>query len=481
MSVKNEHKDYSILKKSWIKCIDFMESETAVHSKGEDYLPKLTEQEPGEYDAYKKRTPVTMLAQRANKAMVGMVTRKESYIEGSKLIPELIEKADSKGNSLHTYVSKLLKAFFTTGRGATLVDVPEVKAPITVAQAEAAGIRPRLAYYKEQDIINWRTKKINNVEVLVMVVLRESINEIDTSDEFSWESNYRYRVLDLANDTIYRQRLYNKDGEKIGADIIPKMGGKFLTNIPIVIHGGVEGQTPPLDQIVDLNLHHYQLSADEIHGLRMTALPTPYFFGEDPSDEAFPTHIGPTRMIGSDNENAKIGFLEFTGVGLQRVAEKLQKMEDTIAMLSIQMATEQINKSATGSSIDYSSSTSSLAGIVQLLSAELTEVLQIAATWLGKDPTKVNMKLNDDFAPVSMTPQMLQALLQAYQSGAISYATFYKNLAEGEITDPHKDPSEELREIEEDMPAGLTIPDTDEEEADDTDEEDNKNTGDNVE
>lgn len=225
--------------------------------------------------------------------------------------------------------------------------------------------------------------------------------------------------------------------------------------IPIEIHGGVNVQIPPLDQIVDLNLHHYQLSADEIHGLRWTALPTPYLFGMDPDDPNYPSVTGPTQLIASENEAASTGFREFSGAGLEKVANKLLRYEETIAMLSVQMATEQINKSATGSAIDYSSSTSSLAGIVTFLSAELTKVLKVVAEWAGKKSTDITCELNKDFAPVSMTPALLSELFKQYVGGGISYATYYKNLAQGEITDPHKEPEEELREIEENIPPGL--------------------------
>ena len=454
MGVKNTHRDYTLLDTTWTKCVDFMESETAVKFRAEQYLPRLAEQEDDEYLAYKYRTAVSMLAQKANKAMTGMVTRKDAYIEEADQVEELITKIDSKQQSIHIYISQLLTSFLTTGRGATLVDVPNVSPDMTVAKAEEQGVRPRWVYYCEKDILNWRVERISNVDVLTMVVLRESISEDDSGDEFSWTDSYQYRVLEL-KDGKYQQRLFNESEEQIGGDIIPKMKNKQLTYIPIVIHGGIEGRTPPLDQVVDLNLHHYQLSADEIHGLRMTALPTPYFFGEDPQGKNFPKFLGPTRMIGSDDPNCKIGYLEFSGAGLDKVAAKLKRYEETIAALSVQMITDAIQQTATGASIDYGSATSSLAGVVNLLSEELTVVLKILVEWGGKNPDKVALVLNKDFIPASMTPQMLQALLQAYMSATISYGTYYKALAQGEITDPHKDPQAELDEIEDSLPPGL--------------------------
>lgn len=455
MSVKNTHADYSAMKAEWEKCINFMKSEKAIKDKNETYLPRLAKQDDDEYTAYRDRTPITMYAQRANKAMCGMIGRKEPRIDGSESNEDLIESIDSKGNNINAYISLLLGYFFTTGRGATLIDVPRVQGQITVAQAEQLGIRPRFYYYSELNIINWRTELINNVETLVLVVLKEKVNEL-TDDEFTWEQKDQYRVLELVGDEtrVYRQRLYNHDEELID-EVTPRMQGRFMDFIPIVFHGGVDVIEPPLNQVVDLNVHHYQLSADEVWGLRVAALPTPYFFGVDPTSKEFPNHVGPGRVIGAEEKDCKTGFREFSGAGLKSVADKLDRMAQDIEKMSIQMATETFNQTATGSSIDYTSSTSSLAGITVFLSAELTQALKIAVQWQGRDDKDIDVQLNKDFMPQTMDSNTMGALLKLYLSGTITYETLYNNLARGEITDPHKDPEEELREIEEGLPPGM--------------------------
>lgn len=461
MSVKNVQDAYSKMKAEWEKCIDFMTSEKAIKARGTTYLSQMSEQDQDEYDSYKGRTPITMYAQRANKAMCGMIGRKEPVIKGAEGNEDLIESIDSKGHDLVTYISILLNNYFTSGRGGTLVDVPRVEGQITVAQAEQMGIRPRFYYYKEMNIINWRTELIDNVETLVLVVLQETVN--DVKDEFTWDEQEQYRVLELVGDgntRVYRQRIYNHEEEMI-AETTPRMQGRFMDYIPFVFHGGVDVIQPPLNQVVDLNLHHYQLSADETWGLRMAALPTPYFFGEDPQDPNFPNYVGPGRVIGSEDVNAKAGFREFSGAGLKAVADKLVKMAEDIEKMSIQMATDSLNATATGSNIDYASSTSSLAGITVFLSNELTHALQIAVEWQGRETKDVAVELNKDFMPAGMDANMLGALLKAYMSGTITYETYYNNLARGEITDPHKDAQEELDQIEEALPPGILPDDQD--------------------
>lgn len=473
MSVKTVHTDYQGMKSEWEKCSDFMTSAKAVKDRdnGKEYLPVLTDQEPEEYNSYRDRAPCIMFSKRANKAMAGMIGRKEAQIKG---VPDQFEflknDIDSDGNSLNAYISMVLGKFLQAGRGLTLVDLPDVDSKITVAKAEALGVRPRFYHYDELSMINWRTERINNKDELVLMVLKESTIKMK-EDNFSWEVKDQYRVLELVDGT-YWVSIYDEDGTLVPeSKKAPRMKGSFLKFIPVVIHGGIDVQQPPLIDIVDINVNHYQLSADEMHGLRMAALPTPYFFGKDPKDEDFPNANGPTRCIGAEDTNSKTGFREFTGAGMSAVAAKLKQFADDIAMLSVQMATEQINKSATGSSIDYGNSTATLSGVSAVLSAELTKILKVAVKWAGGEDKDVEIILNMDFMPQGMDANMLAGLLKAYLSGAISYPTFYQNLARGEITDPHKDPEEEKREIDEDLPPGMMFGN---EEDDDLDQDDDK-------
>lgn len=454
MSVKNEHVNYVAMKAEWQKCLDFATSRKAVHAQGELYLSRLSEQTDTEYGAYKSRSPVMMFMQRAGFAMTGMVGRKDSYIEGAETIQPLLDSVDSRENNYEVYQSNLVLRFLYTGRAATLTDMPAINGLMTKLEAEETGVRPRFIYYNEMNLINWREKMVNNVMTLVLVVLREEVDSVD--DEFNWKVEYRYRVLDLVGDGYYRQRIFNDDGSEVpGSQIFPKENGQFMRKIPIEIHGGVSPITPPLNSICDLNLCHYQLGADEIYGLRMAALPTPYFFGADPTDDDFPSYVGPGRVIGSSETDCRTGFREFTGAGMEAVARKMQKFEDQIAMLSVQMATDRLNSSATGSAIDYANATATLAGVVTMLNHELNTSLKTLARWSGNDPELVNLSMNKDFMPAGMDANTLLALLKMYLSGTITYETYYRNIAQGEYANPQTSSAQELGEIKANPPMGF--------------------------
>ena len=66
--------------------------------------------------------------------------------------------------------------------------------------------------------------------------------------------------------------------------------------------------------------------------------------------------------------------------------------------------------------------------------------------WAGCEGDVI-YSLNTDYDPSGMNPQLLTALFNAYQSGGISFETFYQNLQKGEIADPNVTAEEEQTRI----------------------------------
>jgi hypothetical protein len=81
----------------------------------------------------------------------------------------------------------------------------------------------------------------------------------------------------------YRQRCWRVDekgkDEQIGEDIYPLMNGKPLTSSRSRPSARTARNDcidePPLIDLVDKNVAHYQVNADYRHGLHFTGLPTP--------------------------------------------------------------------------------------------------------------------------------------------------------------------------------------------------------------
>jgi hypothetical protein len=343
------------------------------------------------------------------------------------------------GLSLHQFAEMVAEEVITIGRCAVLVDFPPIINAVTLAQAQAQGARPYATMYNAESIINWKTGRINNVEQLTLVVLEEE-NEIAV-DEFESKCEPQWRVLDLGDGGIYRQRVFRKDkrGEFILVDeIYPQINGKALNKIPFEFFGVRDNSPcvdkPPLLDLVDVNLSHYRTTADYEHGLHFTGLPTPVVTGYYSDDKSASLRIGSGTAWLLPDPQSKAFYLEFTGQGLGELREALRSKEAMMATLGARILApeKRAAESAQTANIHRSSENSVLASISQSISIGLTHVMEYLRDWSGVTGD-VKVELNRDFIPNSMTAQDLDSLVKAWQSGSISHQTLFDNLVAGDI------------------------------------------------
>lgn len=444
MPVDSLHPSYSGTAPTWNKAKAFATSEEAVKDMGEILLPRLTGQDDAEYEAYKARGSLSAYFKKTVNTYTGLATKHPAHVEDAdEDFKTFLKSCSHTGKSFDNYVYKMLIEFFTFGRAGTLVDLP----------AGRTYEEPSLFLYPCQSIINWQAEIIDGKEKLTMVVLREEVRKDDLDDKFDQSQTVQYRALTL-EDGVYHNRVYNKNRELVdGKDLVPEMNNKPLDFIPFIIHGGASVKPLPLGEVLDLNLTHYQLSCDELHGLHFCGLPTPWVRGV--SKKEAPNCIGPTKFLVLEDPEAGIGLLEFSGQGLEPMAKKLKAIEDTIATVAASVVDNSGRVTATQSNIDFANNTASLAGVVNILSSELSMILNTAAKWMKK--TEVSVMLTTDFISGKLDSQELIALTQAYIGGAISFHTYWSNLASGEIAEPHRTAETEQNEIEID-PAPKPVP-----------------------
>jgi len=235
--VSTQHPAYADMLSQWQKAIDCTTGQRAIHAAGKTYLPALKDQTDDDYNAYKLRALFVNYSWRSVSALVGMMFRKPMTVDVPESIKPMLEDVTLSGISFNTLAQEAAIEVLTTGRDGILVDYPSSGTEgMTVAMAEAAGIRPIMARYPATSILNWKTARIDNATVLSMVTLQEEAEVADPENEFAHKTEKRFRVLDLPKmflpetgeiKAIYRQRVFrindNKDDDQVGADIFPKI------------------------------------------------------------------------------------------------------------------------------------------------------------------------------------------------------------------------------------------------------------------
>lgn len=463
MPVNTQHPDYKRMVDRWRRCRDVADGQDAVHAAGELYLPRLHDQKPEEYSAMVKRTPFYNATWRTIAGLSGMLFRKPPKIEAPETAKEMLDDITLSGVPLQLFAQEVCEEALKVGRVGILTDYPETSADgLTLADTKAMNLRPCLAMYRAENIVNWKTGRVKNVVVLTQVVLREY--EEVAVDEFATKCEERFRVLDLvgAGDARqYRVRRFKVEGDKdvqIGADVFPTMSGARLDYIPFVF-ASPDGTTPevdipPLIDLVDLNLSHYRNSADLEHGAHFTGLPTPVVSGWRPENAEDKLYIGSAAAWTFANPDAHASFLEFTGQGLGVLERLKAEKEKQMAVLGARMLEQQktgVEKpEAQANQRKGEESTLSAAG--QTISLGITRSLKWFMQWAGQDPKDTVFELNRDFYPAPMTPQMLTALVSSWQQGAFSDEVLFENLQKGEVIGRETTFEEEKERLEQQEP-----------------------------
>ncbi len=478
MAVNRRHIEFTKNFLKWQRVRHVLEGEDAVKAAGEAYLPRLEKESDERYFARKQRGVFFNASGRTLDGLHGYIWRRDPEVENPGELDQILDNVTLTGVSLYEAMKTWSREQLSVGRFGILVDMP---------QGEAQ--RAYLAFYRAEDIINWRTEVIDGVNTVTLVVLRETAN-IQGDDEFETKFKERYRVLKLT-DAGYVQDVWESDGNDTAqpdqvwafvngllpagllpssaqavsnvvspqgshnftkiSSVTPVIRGSAMEFIPFVfvnvsnLEAGIEKS--PLEDVITLNLAHYRTSVDLEHGRHMTALPTPVFCGFDPKDQI---NLGPSEAIVSSQTNAKAEFLEFTGSGLNSLEKSLTEKENQMAILGAKLLEGQKKAAEAAETVKLrqGGDVSVLTQIVITLGLGFERALTYAAQMMGVQNPDVSVDVNTEFVQPGLAGSDLLNLIKAWQEGGISRETLLYNLKRAEVIPPAVTVEMEMKAIE---------------------------------
>jgi len=475
MPVDSPHVSYDEMFPRWKKCRDFYDGEAAVKSEGDVYLPRIGGSPPGgattsgspklvtradrKYEAYKDRALFFNATRRTIDGLSGAIFQKSLTVNAPRDVEDELEDATLSNMPIGAFALRIVQELMITGRDGVLIS--------------HNGERPFWRTYEAENIISWRSARVDGVEVVTRVVLREQVDREDPEDEFKVEIVEQFRVLDLFGG-FYRQRLFRR---KAGRDQLVQVGiednagnevdeffavrrGERLRFIPFTFLGplglSVNVMRPPLEDLVNINVSHYQTSADLEWGLHFTALPTPVIMGEQlGSQQSGPLEIGSTiawqLQLGADAK-----MLEFTGAGLGSLSEREQEKRKMMATQGARMLEDQPAQAETlgAVALRHAGESANLKTVAGATDQGLTLALRWHVWWGGvasepddKELMDVAVSTNKDFVNVKASPQEVQQAMLLVQADLIAYETFYHFIQQGEWARPDITAKDELQDI----------------------------------
>ena len=436
MAVNEKHPEYLKNLTKWQLMRDALAGEVAK----EKYVPKLSDQEAEEYSAYVGRAEFYNATARTQVALTGLLFAKPPKVELPEALKTIGENISLDDDTLEALAKNIADECLSVGRCGVLVDLPSVeKADYSKLEAERLNLRAYATLYKAENIINWKTTKINGSNVTSLVVLAETYAE-PTQDEFVDKIKTRYRVLDL-HEGYYRQRVFSetKAGNfEVVSEIYPSANGQKLEYLPFTFFNVNDLKTsvekPPLLDLAKVNISHFRSEVDLEHGTHFTALPTPYVTGYQGETEG-KLKIGSTAVWAINSPGAKVGFIEFSGAGLSTPEHRNAVKEKRMSILGARLLLDEKKTAEATETLQMrkSGENAVLTSVAATISEGIVSFLKDIAFFENIASENLIYEINTDYNLTMIEPQLLAQIIAGIQSGDIPNEVLYDALLKGEL------------------------------------------------
>jgi len=196
---------------------------------------------------------------------------------------------------------------------------------------------------------------------------------------------------------------------------------------------------PPMTEVAQLNLTHYQRHADLIQALHVAAQPIMVLKGWDDQTDPVGLSVNNALALPPDGD-AK--YVEPASSAFDAQRAELEALVDEMKTLGLAVLTQKKNQaeSALAKSLDRLDANSMLAVISKDLEGTLQQAVELAAQYAGIEaPTVV---IDRDYNVEPMDGSGMTAINSLFNSGLLDQETALQLLKRGEILSDEMDPQE---------------------------------------
>ncbi|MDY7559952.1 DUF4055 domain-containing protein [Pseudomonas sp. CCC3.2] len=414
----------------WAKIDALCGGTDAMRAAGELYLPRFKSENPADYD-YRLKTSTLFNALEhtienlASKPFAEPIKHKDIGATAEVWMDNI----DLSERNLHVFAGELLTAGIKYGLTHILADYSRAGSAKTLADERALGLRPYAVHILPTSILGWKSSKIGGVERLTQLRIREAVKVDD--GPFGTKDVTQVRVLEIGKWSTYRE---NEKSEWVIFEF-----GQVMLNaqtpldfIPLVTfytkRTGFMTAAPPLRNLADLNIEHWQSYSDQTTILHVARVPILARIGViNNGDTPAPISIGASSLIDLP-ANADLKFVEHSGEAAGAGRESIRDIEERMRFLGAELLIPTAgNVTATQAALDSSSQQCQLSAMAQGLENALDKTVHIMQRWAGLAETGT-IDVFDDFVASAITGQTESVLLAAAQAGLISRETFFNEM-----------------------------------------------------
>lgn len=408
----------------------------AMRLAGESLLPRFAREEKDDYAARLARSYLFPAYQRTVTTLSAKPFSRPLTLGDdvpARMKPWL-ENVDLQGRNLHAFASECFAHAMGRGFDGILVEYPRVPEntdptkPLSQAEEERRNIRPYLVRIGAERLIGWRAKFLNGVWTLTQVRFFEDFSEDD--GEYGAKTARQIKVINEKTFEVHRE----------GADgkwAIVEQGANTLGVVPFVpVYGKREAfmvGTPPLLELAQMNVAHWQSSSDQTNILHIARVPILAAVGVDKAYELVVGASTATKLpMGAD-----LKWVEVTGASIQAGADDIKAIEERMRQIGAELlvlapgnvtASQVLTENAIGAC--------ALSQMAEIFEDSLDLVLSFMAKWARIESGGGHVKLFNQYAAASLAEASASLLKESASAGLISSETYYAELQRRGIVAP---------------------------------------------
>lgn len=455
---------YEIMKPRWDKMEAVVGGTETMRAAGEDYLPRHAEELPARYEERLQCATLLNITELTLESLVGRPFSDPVQLSEDMpaQIKDYMEDVDLQGNNIDVFARRWFREGLKGAFAHVIIDFPkkEEKAdgsPRTLEDDRKENLRPYWVFVKPQNLIFAHYEIQQGREVCVHARFYEEIVEMDG---FAEVIKKQIRVFTPGEQVVYEE--YEEGKKKLWKEI-----ERFNVDVPFVplvtFYAAKEGPMlakPPLMDLADLNIAHWQSGSDQRAVLTVARFPMLAMSGG--SGDASKLSIGPYKWLWCDDPNGKFYYVEHTGKAIKAGKEDLEDLLNQMSHYGAEFLKKQPGRqTATARALDSAEATSPLQDMTIRFMDAVDHALWMTAQWLKLD-FGGKVKIATDFGPEKSDQNDLLGLQFARKIRDISRKAFLEEYKARGILRDEYDFEEDLTQIENEMVQGISRVDIDE-------------------
>lgn len=439
-----------------------MAGSEAIRAGGTDYLPQYPNESDARYEIRKVIAGLFNGYKLTIQAAVGMLCMQEPVLgkDMPKPLAAMWENADGCGMHGRVFAQELITAGMVDGFAGIVTEFPRAddpsidrskaslaatiairdKKPLDAADEAALGLQPYFILYKADAVLMQLYETVNGKRTLVLLVLREFVQE--RAGRFGLKNLTRYRVYRLEGKLVeYERWTAQADGEPARDE-----GPSVMQNLaaipwsPFAAGSKLEpGEyLPTLIDLADLNIEHHNIKTDMLSLQSRACVPTLVRVGAQANSEGEypPIELGPSDSIeapATEGVSLPIYWLSPPIDVLDPTRKSLENNKAEMGAMGASFLTPEprTQETATAHTLDSTAQKASISTVGQAAQDCLESAFGFAGQYIQQPAGSVT--INQEFDTTTMDPALLTAWVSAVQGGKVPVRVFLAAMQKGKL------------------------------------------------